>query len=314
MTAQIDAPVGEERRVPPRTRPGGVRGRAAPYLFLLPFFVVYACFLLYPIVSALDTSLYKKSGFGSPVFVGLENFRTLLSDDRFWHALLNTSLYALGTVFVLSPLALLLAVTLQSFVLRSERMRSFYRIALFLPNVTSLVVIAIMFSFLLEPRFGMANAVLGVVGVEPLNWLQSESTVLPSIVLIAIWTYLGLNSLYFLGGLQNIPTELYEAAALDGAGRIATFWRITVPLLRPTILFVAVQATIFSFQVFELPWLLTGGGPSDAALTLGIYLYQVGFVQFDQGYASAIGWAIALITLALTGIQLFLYRVVADDQ
>jgi ABC-type sugar transport system permease subunit len=131
--------------------------------------------------------------------------------------------------------------------------------------------------------------------------------------MIAIWTYLGLNSLYFLGGLQGIPNELYEAAALDGAGRVRTFFRITLPLLRPTILFVAVQATIFSFQIFELPWLLTGGGPSDAALTLGIYLYQVGFVQFDQGYASAIGWVIALIALVLTGIQLFLFRALGTD-
>jgi ABC-type sugar transport system permease subunit len=313
MTIRTGTPVQEVPRARPPVVGRRKRGSATPYLFLLPFFVVYACFLLYPVLSALQTSMYEKSGFGAPSFVGLQNFVALLSDARFGRALLNTTLYACGTVFVLSPLALLLAVTLQSFVLRSERLRSFYRIALFLPNVTSLVVIAIMFGFLLEPRFGMANAVLGAIGVDPVNWLRSESMVLPSIIMIAVWTYLGLNSLYFLGGLQGIPNELYEAAALDGAGRVMTFFRITLPLLRPTILFVAVQATIFSFQIFELPWLLTGGGPSDAALTLGIYLYQVGFVQFDQGYASAIGWVIALIALVLTGIQLILFRALADD-
>lgn len=289
------------------------RRSLTPYLFLLPFFVVYACFMLYPILSALDISMHARSGFEAPRFVGLRNFQALFSDARFLHAMVNTALYACGTVFVLSPIALMVAVTLRSFAIPWRRLQSFYRVVLFLPNITSLVVIAIMFSFLLQPRFGMINAALGTIGIGPFNWLQSTSLVLPTIVGIAIWTYLGLNSLYFLSGLQSIPDELYEAAALDGAGRVTTFFRVTLPLLRPTIVFVVVQATIFSLQVFELPFLLTGGGPSDAGLTLGVYLYQVGFVQFNQGYASAVGWAIAAMTLLLTSAQLLVFRRFAPE-
>ena len=129
-----------------------------------------------------------------------------------------------------------------------------------------------------------------------------------SIVLVGIWTYLGVNSLYFLAGLQNIPEELNEAAAIDGAGRWKRFLYITLPLLRPTILFVVIQATIFSYQLFEIPFLLTGGGPSDATLFLSVYLYEVGFSQFDRGYAAAIGYSMALISIALAVIQLLLFR------
>jgi ABC-type sugar transport system permease subunit len=284
------------------------RSGSAPYLFLLPFFVVYGTFLLYPVVSALRLSFYTKTGFDPARFDGLANYSRLLSDTRFRHALLNTTLYSCGAVFVLSPLALLVAVVVRSKIVPWGRLRTFYRIAFFLPNITSLVVIAIMFGLVLQQDNGLVNGLLRSVGVSGPHWLTSQSLALPSIVLVAIWTYTGLNSLYFLGGLQSISDDIYEAASLDGAGAVSTFFRITLPLLRPTILFVVVQAIIFSFQVFELPWLLTGGGPSDATLTLGVYLYQVGFVQFDQGYASAVGYAIALITVLLTGVQLLLFR------
>ncbi|MDQ3779938.1 MAG: sugar ABC transporter permease [Chloroflexota bacterium] len=145
------------------------------------------------------------------------------------------------------------------------------------------------------------------------NWLRSESLALPSIVIVAIWTYLGLNSLYFLAGLQTIPDELSEAAVLDGASRWEVFRDVTLPLLRPTILFVVVQAIIFSYQIFEIPFLLTGGGPSDASLTLAIYLYEVGFQEFDQGYAAAVGYSLALISILLAGLQLLLFRAFSDD-
>jgi len=292
---------------PPGSRP------IVPYLFLLPFFVVYAAFLLLPVLSGLRLSFFDVVGISDAQFVGLEQYRRLFQDPRYLRALLNTTLYALASVFILSPLALLVALAVRSFIVRSPNMQSFYRIAFFLPNITSFVVIALMFGLVLDTNYGLLNAFLGAVGLEGHNWLRDEALALPSIVGVAIWTYLGINSLYFLAGLQNIPHELTEAAYLDGASRSQAFWHVTLPLLRPTILFVMVQATIFSYQIFEIPFLLTGGGPSDATLTLAIYLYEVGFRQFDQGYAAAIGYSLAVISVALATIQLVLFRTFQNE-
>jgi ABC-type sugar transport system permease subunit len=170
------------------------------------------------------------------------------------------------------------------------------------------VVIALMFSLVFNRDFGLLNSFFRSIGLPELDWLGSERLAMISIVLVGIWTYLGVNSLYFLAGLQNIPHELNEAAAIDGANRPKTFLYVTLPLLRPTILFVVIQATIFSYQLFEIPFLLTNGGPSDATLFLSPYLYEVGFSQFDRGYAAAIGYSMAIISIFLTVIQLLLYR------
>ncbi len=284
-----------------------------PYLFLAPFFVVYSVFLLYPVVEAFRLSFLDKTGISAGRYIGTENYRDLFTDERYLKALLNTTIYALGSVFILSPLALLLALAVRSFVVPSANMQSFYRIAFFLPNITSFVVIALMFGLVFDQNYGLLNTFLDSVGLPTYNWLRSETLALPSIIIVAIWTYLGLNSLYFLAGLQTIPEELTEAAMLDGASRWSVFRDVTLPLLRPTILFVVVQAIIFSYQIFEIPFLLTGGGPSDASLTLAIYLYQVGFQEFEQGYAAAIGYSLALISILLAGLQLLLFRAFSED-
>ena len=156
-------------------------------------------------------------------------------------------------------------------------MQSFYRIAFFLPNITSFVVIALMFGLVFDTNFGLLNAFLEAIGQPTHNWLRSETLALPSIMLVAIWTYLGINSLYFLAGLQNIPDELSEAAPARRRRPLPGLLEHHLPLLRPTILFVVVQAIIFSYQIFEIPFLLTRGGPSDATLTLAIYLYESAF-------------------------------------
>ena len=293
-------------------RPPGSR-LLTPYLFLLPFFVVYGIFLLFPVYSGLRLSFYELVGISEAQFVGFAQYRQLFEDERYLRALLNTTIYALTSVFVLSPLALLVALAVRSFIVPSANLQSFYRIAFFLPNITSFVVIALMFGLVLDTDYGLLNAGLTAVGLEGHNWLRDESLALPAMIGVGIWTYLGINSLYFLAGLQNIPDELTEAAYLDGASRQQAFWHVTLPLLRPTILFVMVQATIFSYQIFEIPFLLTGGGPSDATLTLAIYLYEVGFRQFDQGYAATIGYSLAVISILLAGIQLVLFRTFQND-
>jgi ABC-type sugar transport system permease subunit len=264
--------------------------------------------LLYPTFSALWLSFQKAVALDTPSFIGLDNYVRLVQDERYLHALRNTTVYALASVFILSPLALAVALAIRSFLVPSVNLKSFYRISLFLPFVTSLVVIALMFSLVFNKDFGLLNSFFRSVGLPEVNWLGSERLAMVSIVLVGIWTYLGVNSLYFLAGLQNIPHELNEAAAIDGANRRKTFLYVTLPLLRPTILFVVIQATIFSYQLFEIPFLLTNGGPSDATLFLSPYLYEVGFSQFDRGYAAAIGYSMAIISIFLTVIQLLLYR------
>jgi ABC-type sugar transport system permease subunit len=289
---------------------GGSRGTGSftPYLFLLPFFLIYLVFLVYPVLAAFRLSFYESSGFGGDTFTGLDNYVRLVQDSRYLEALKNTTLYALASVFILSPLALLVAVAIRSFVVPTATFKSFYRIIFFLPFITSFVVIALMFNLVFNNEFGLLNNGLSALGLPTLDWLRDERVALLAIILVAIWTYLGINALYFLAGLQNIPEEVIEAARVDGANRFQVFWRVTLPLLRPVILFVVVQATIFSYQIFEIPFLLTNGGPSDATLTLAIYLYEVGFREFDRGYAAAIGYSMAIIAIVLAAIQLLAAR------
>ncbi len=294
----------------PRKRGRGKFGKGglAPYLFLLPFFLIYLVFLIYPVLAAFRLSFYESSGFGGDTFTGLANYTRLMQDSRYLEALKNTTIYALASVFILSPLALLVAVAIRSFVVPTAAFKSFYRIIFFLPFITSFVVIALMFNLVFNNEYGLLNNALTAIGLPSLDWLRDERVALLAIIIVAIWTYIGINALYFLAGLQNIPEEVLEASAVDGATRLQTFWRVTLPLLRPVILFVIVQATIFSYQIFEIPFLLTNGGPSDATLTLAIYLYEVGFREFDRGYAAAIGYSMAVIAVVLAAAQILVAR------
>ncbi len=285
----------------------------APYLFILPFFLIYGTFFLYPVISSFILSFHKSVGLGSRTFVGLDNYVQLANDPRYLKALVNTTVYTLASVFILSPLALAVAMAVRSFLVPSSNWRSFYRIAFFLPNLTSFVVIALMFALIFNKEFGLLNQALAGLGLPKIGWLRETRFAMPSIVMVAIWTFLGINSLYFLSGLQAIPEEINEAAAIDGATRPQAFWHVTLPLLRPTILFVVVQAVIFSYQLFDLPYLLTAGGPSDATLTLAMYLYQTGFSRFNMGYAAAIGYSLAMIAIIVSIFQFGLFRLWGEE-
>ena len=280
----------------------------APYVLIMPFFLTFAVFMLYPVISSLRLSFYEAGGFGATEFVGFQNYVRLFEDARFLTALRNTTVFTLAVLLVQVPFALLIAMTVRSFLVPSGRLKSFYRLTFFMPYITSLVVVALIFGLIFARDYGLLNSFLASVGLPKFAWLKSESLALPAVTMTAIWAHFGINSLYFLAGLQNIPEELHEAAAVDGAGRWRTFWHVTLPLLRPVTLFVVVQATIFSYQLFEIPYLLTGGGPSDSTLTLAIYLYEVGFNQFERGYASAIGYVMVLIAVSIAAVQLLLYR------
>ena len=289
-----------------------IQRRAAPYLFIAPFFVGYAAFWVYPVVSGFITSLYSERRNGTSRFIGLENYGNLLADERFRHALLNTTLYALGSVFIIVPLALLMGLALN---IERLRWRNFFRLAFFLPTVVGAAVIAIMFVLVFDSNYGLLNNyILRPLGLPAVGWLRDPLWALPSVILVGIWRYVGINSLYFLVGLTNIPHELKEAAALDGANGRQIFRYVTLPLLRPVTTFVVTIAIIGSYKLFAEPLILfSGPGPSDSALTVTLYLYLTAFQSVRFGYAAAIGYALVLIIGALSFLQLRLFGVFRED-
>jgi len=290
--------------------------RAAPYLFVAPFLILFGLFGLYPIVKSMILSLFITSGPQDQVYVGLENFRFLLSDGDFHIAVWNTAVFAFWSVFVQLPLALGLALLLSQ---RWLRGREWFRLAFFSPNLLGQVFVAVLFSVLFVPQYGLLNTVLQpltaalhrllpVVPVVALDtkWLANPALVMPALVLTSLWMYVGFNMIYFLAALQAVDRDLYEAATVDGAGAWQQFRAVTLPGIKPVAVFVLITSTIGSFQLFELPYIMLGNGPgpNKAGLTIVMYLYQTGFVSGDLGYASAVGWTLALGLLVVSLIQM----------
>ncbi|MEU2660229.1 sugar ABC transporter permease [Streptomyces sp. NPDC007325] len=290
------------------TRPPRLSGRRlAPYLFVLPALVLFAVFKLYPIGWSFVLSLFKTVG-GVDTFVGGENYSRLLQDPLFWTALENTAVILVVQVPVMLALATGLAVAFNSTLLKG---RSVFRLGFFLPMVTGLVAYGIVFSVLLNEEYGLANWVLSLVGVDNVPWLTDPLWAKVSLGLALTWHYTGYNAVILLARLQTIPRELYDAASVDGAGTWGAFRHVTLPGLRPAILLTTVLSTIGTLQIFDEPYVLTRGGPDNATLTIGVYLYQNAFVYFDFGYASAIAYALAVLIGILGLIQ---FRVLGDKK
>jgi ABC-type sugar transport system permease subunit len=281
----------------------------SPYLFVAPFFIIFLVFGLYPIVYSFILSFYKGFGFEQKTFFGLGNYIYLFQDPRYGKAVLNTTKYAAGSVFILSPLALLVALAINS---AYVRWKSLYRTGLFFPVITSLVVIVIIFARVFDQQYGLLNTALGWFGLGQVPWLTDANVVMNSFILMGIWTWLGINTLYWLAGLNGISRELYDAAAVDGANKWDAFWYVTIPMLRPVMLFVVIQAIVGSYNLFEAPLLLVNpsGGPADGSLTMTLYIYTQGFQNFNVGYASAIAYSmtVILLILSLVNIRLFGWR------
>jgi ABC-type sugar transport system permease subunit len=278
--------------------------RYAPYLFVAPFLIVFATFGLWPILKSLVLSFYATNGPKSAVFVGAANFRFLLADPDFHIAVWNTVVFALASVFVQLPLSLGLALLLSQPWLRG---REFFRLAFFSPHLVGSVFVAVLFQVLFIPQYGLLNKALHALFGIPLDtkWLANPALVMPALVLTSLWMYVGFNMIYFLAALQAVDRELYETATVDGANPWQQFWAVTLPSIRPVAIFVLITATIGSFQLFELPYIMlnNGSGPNKAGLTIVMYLYQTGFVTGDLGYASAVGWTLALGVLVISLIQ-----------
>ncbi|MFF9144915.1 carbohydrate ABC transporter permease [Streptomyces sp. NPDC014861] len=290
------------------TRPPRLTGRRlAPYLFVLPAIALFAVFKLYPIGWSFVLSLFKTVG-GVDTFVGGENYSRLVQDPLFWTALQNTAVILVVQVPVMLALATGLAVAFNSTLLKG---RSVFRLGFFLPMVTGLVAYGIVFSVLLNEEYGLANWVLSLVGVDNVPWLTDPLWAKVSLGIALTWHYTGYNAVILLARLQTIPGELYDAASVDGAGAWGAFRHVTLPGLRPAILLTTVLSTIGTLQIFDEPYILTRGGPDNATLTIGVYLYQNAFVYFDFGYASAIAYALAVLIGILGLIQ---FRVLGDKK
>jgi ABC-type sugar transport system permease subunit len=277
----------------------------APYLFVSPFLILFAVFGAYPIVKSLILAFYITNGPKSAVFVGLQNFIFLLSDDDFHKAVWNTAVFAFWSVFLQLPLSLGLALLLNS---RWVRGREILRLAFFSPNLLGQVFVGVLFSVLFIPQYGLVNRFLHFIAGIPLDtrWLANPALVMPALVLTSLWMYVGFNMIYFLAALQAVDKDLYEAATVDGANAWHQFWAVTLPGIKPVAVFVLVMSTIGSFQLFELPWIMlnNSAGPDQAGLTIVMYLYQTGFVTGDLGYASTVGWTLALGVLMISLVQM----------
>lgn len=240
-------------------------------------------------------------------FVGVDNYAALLSDAKFWKALGNTFYFvAIGVPLTLG-IGLLIASALSRGI---TRFRTVFRVGYYLPVITSIVAIAVVWRFLLNPDVGLINNVLQAVGITGPEWLANPTLAMPSIIAMAVWRNLGFAMVVFIAGLQAIPVTLYEAAAIDGAGRWQAFRYVTLPMLRPTILFMLVITTIGYLQLFEEPFVMTDGGPLDATLSVTMYMYQQGFEFFKQGYASAVAYVLFVIVAVIAFLQ---FRFLRED-
>jgi ABC-type sugar transport system permease subunit len=284
--------------------------KIAPYLFIAPFYILFAIFMGYPLISSLIMSFYEMRGFQSRIFVGFGNFTDLFRDPIFWKSLWNTVYFALGTLILQLPVALLLAILLNSKLVKGK---NFLRLAFFTPVLVAGVFVAIIFNLIFDQRAGLINNEFVLFGKE-IGWLSTESYVMPAVILTGVWQWAGFNMIYFLAGLQGIRQELYEAAAVDGANWWQSFVHITLPSLRPVIAFVFVVSMIGSFQLFDLPYILTNGGePSDAGTTIVMYLYKNGFQFMRLGYAATIGWVLFIIIAIISIVQLKLLGIFREE-
>ncbi len=292
-------------RPAPATRRGGFsplrrQETIAGYLFLLPNSLGFLVFSSIPVLATFTISMLDWDLIRAPRFVGLDNYVKLLTDDAVFRKVLwNTAYYVIGTVPAGVVLSLLLALAMNA----NVRGIAFFRAVFFIPVISASVAVAMMWRWLYNTDFGLINLGLTSIGLAAIPWLSSTAWAMPAVILMAIWKNLGYNMLIFLAGLQSIPLHLHEAAAIDGANSFQRFRYITLPLLAPTTFFVLVISVIGSFQVFDLAFVLTKGGPGDATNTMVMYIYNQAFQFFHMGYAASIAWVLFAIIFVITLLQ-----------
>jgi multiple sugar transport system permease protein len=296
---------------PSPRRPGRGRGRLArrqalaAWGFMLPSLVVLGIFVVYPMTQALYLSFTEYNVIQPARWIGLENYQQLVSDPAFRNALVNTLYYAGVTTPVSVALALGLAILLNN----RLPLRGFLRTSVFLPVVLSLAIVAIAWSFLLDPNIGLLSYWLSKVGiVSEQGWLRDPNLAMPAVMLVGIWKNVGFYMVMYLAGLQSIPRELHEAASIDGAGPWRRFRRITWPLLANQTMLITILAAIATLQAFDQIFVMTRGGPFFQTETVVMMIYRVGFQEFGFGYASAMSWVLVLLIFGLSMAQVAYFR------
>jgi multiple sugar transport system permease protein len=282
----------------------GLRLREAltAYLFIAPTFLGFFVFIAGPIVFSLGMSFFEWDVVNDPVFVGVENYRELTVDNRMLAAFWNTFRFVVFVVGLNLVVSLALAVALQRKM--PTVLRYYYRTTFFLPMVASIASVAIVLGYLFHKELGVINYYLGLVGIAEVPWFTSSAWALWTIVIATVWKSFGFDLILFIAGIQNIPRHLYEAASIDGANGWHQFWRITIPMLSPTLFFAVVVGSISAFQVFDQAYVMTKGGPGDATRTIVFVMYEYAFGSLRMGYGSAIALMLFLVILLLTVFQM----------
>jgi lactose/L-arabinose transport system permease protein len=271
-----------------------------PLLFISPFFILFAIFYLYPFVFSIILSVSDWKGPGDLEFVGLRNFQVLLRDGRFWGSMTNAVIIFFVYVPLMTALATVLAVVLDAGLMR---LQGLWRSLIFLPNITSMVAAGFTFKLLLDYQSGYVNSALGWLGIPAVPWLDDVWWARISVGMLVLWAWLGFNTVIMLAGLQTIPRELGEAAQVDGATRRQVFRHVTLPLLRPQIVFSVTLSVIGTFSLYTEPYILTKGGPAAATETPAMRIFAAMFQQSRYGYAAAMGVAYLVIVVAVTLVQ-----------
>lgn len=289
--------------------PGGRRGpriRFQPaWLFAFPSLAIILVFIVYPITQSFWYSLHNwRIGADVQEWLGLGNYIELFSDDLFWNALRVTFVFAIVSVIAQMVLGYWAAAAL----LRDSWFNRIVRSIFFFPTIVALATIGLVWRFLLDPSIGLVGGLTAALGAEPIAWLQDTTLALPTVIFVSVWKNLGFTMVILLAGLKGVPVHLYEAARLDGASAAQLTRYVTLPSIRPTLLFTTMILTINSLQVFDLVYVMTNGGPLFATDTLVTMMFREGFENFDIGYASAIAWVLFLLIMILSALQLRLFR------
>lgn len=283
----------------------------AAYFFLTPALSAIFIFFFIPVIAAFfisftDFDIYSLSNYSNARFVGLKNYISLIDDPLFWQALKNTFFY----VIIAGPLSIIVSL-IAALLLNSKlvKFKSIFRLTYFLPVVTTLIAVSIIWRFIYHPKFGILNYLLDFFGINPIDWLGDPNLALPAIILMSVWKNFGYNMIIFIAGLQSIPEYLYEAAELEGA----SFWQqlksITIPMLAPTTLFISIITMIGFFQLFAEPYVMTQGGPINSTLSIVLYMYNEGFRWWNMGYSAAIAFVLFIIIFIATLIQFKVQKV-----
>jgi len=276
------------------------RNRMIGYGFLLPNIIGFLIFICFPVFASFYMSFTEWNGFGDIVFVGLDNYKRLITDEAFHISLINS--IVMMVVFV--PITLFLAIVFAALLNRGIKGLKVFRTAMFLPHITATIAVAVTWQLLFNPTMGPINSILRSIGIDnPPTWLASTQWALFSVIIVSIWHSIGYYMVLFLAGLQGIPNDLYEAAEIDGAGKFSQFIKITIPMLSPVIFFTTIIAIINSFKVFDLIFVLTQGGPGRSTHVLVYDIYNTAFKRFEYGYASSMAYVLFAIILIITLIQ-----------